>query len=201
MARHARHARVVRGEQRDARLRSDGLSSARASTTASPAASTHSRRSRRRSTSTSTRLRSTRIVKVDLGIVGDCAHVLEDMVRLWRTGSHRADQAALAKWWSAIDGWRARKSFGFRNSDRIIKPQHAVQRLYELTRGRDVYHHHRGRPAPDVGRAAFPLRGAEPLDDLRRSRHHGLRPAGGDRRADGASERAGRSTSPARPRS
>jgi acetolactate synthase I/II/III large subunit len=78
-------------------------------------------------------------VKVDLGIIGDCAHVLEDMVRLWRTGSHSADPAALAKWWGAIDGWRARNSFGFRNSNRIIKPQHAVKRLYELTRGRNVY--------------------------------------------------------------
>ena len=56
-------------------------------------------------------------VKVDLGIVGDCAHVLEDMVRLWRAGSHQAEEAALAKWWSAIDDWRARNSFGFRNSE------------------------------------------------------------------------------------
>src|SRR6201996_69578 len=78
-------------------------------------------------------------VKVDLGIVGDCAHVLEDMIRLWRTGSHQAETGALAKWWSAIDGWRARKSFGFRNSEKIIKPQHAVRRLYELTKGRDTY--------------------------------------------------------------
>src|SRR5271169_1132532 len=78
-------------------------------------------------------------VKVDLGIVGDCAHVLEDMVRLWRAGPHQTEPAALAKWWSAIDGWRARNSFGFRNSEKIIKPQHAVRRLYELTRGRDVY--------------------------------------------------------------
>jgi acetolactate synthase-1/2/3 large subunit len=78
-------------------------------------------------------------VKVDLGVIGDCAHVLEDMGRLWRSGSHRAEPAALAKWWSAIDGWRARKSFAFRNSDTIIKPQHAITRLYELTRGRDVY--------------------------------------------------------------
>jgi acetolactate synthase-1/2/3 large subunit len=61
------------------------------------------------------------------------------MARLWRAGSHQADEAALAKWWSAIDGWRARNSFGFRNSGKIIKPQHAVRRLYELTRGRDVY--------------------------------------------------------------
>ena len=44
-------------------------------------------------------------------------------------------------------------------------------------------HHHRGRPAPDVGGAVLPLRGAEPLDDLRRPRHDGLWPAGGDRRA------------------
>jgi acetolactate synthase I/II/III large subunit len=51
-------------------------------------------------------------------------------------------------------------------------------------------HHHRGRPAPDVGGAAFRLRGAEPLDDLRRPRHDGLRPAGGARRADRASRRA-----------
>src|SRR5579872_4712478 len=78
-------------------------------------------------------------VKVDLGIVGDCAHVLEDMTRLWRSGSHQADPAALARWWDAIDGWRARNSFGFRNSGKIIKPQHAVKRLYELTKGRDTY--------------------------------------------------------------
>ena len=57
-------------------------------------------------------------VKVDLGIVGDCAHVLEDMIRLWRAGSHQTEAGALAKWWSAIDGWRARNSFGFRNSEK-----------------------------------------------------------------------------------
>ena len=77
-------------------------------------------------------------IKVDLPIIGDCAHVLEDMVRLWRNG-HQSDAASLAKWWATIDGWRSRHSFGFRNSDTIIKPQHAIQRLYELTKGRDVY--------------------------------------------------------------
>jgi acetolactate synthase I/II/III large subunit len=78
-------------------------------------------------------------VKVDLGIVGDCAHVLEDMVRLWRTGGSKADTAALAKWWKEIEHWRAKDSFAFRNSTKIIKPQHAIQRLYELTKDRDVY--------------------------------------------------------------
>ena len=52
-------------------------------------------------------------------------------------------------------------------------------------------HHHRGRPAPDVGGAVLRLRGAEPLDDLGRPRHDGLRPAGGGRRAGGASRQPG----------
>ena len=78
-------------------------------------------------------------VKVDLGIIGDCGHVLEDMVRLWRHDTPRPDAAALANWWRTIEHWRARRSFDFRNSDSIIKPQHAIRRLYELTKGRDTY--------------------------------------------------------------
>jgi len=78
-------------------------------------------------------------VKVDLGIIGDCAHVLEDMVRLWRSEAARPDTTALADWWKKINHWRERNSFGFRNSKEIIKPQHAIQRLYELTKDRDTY--------------------------------------------------------------
>ena len=78
-------------------------------------------------------------VGVDLGIVGDCGHVLEDMVRLWRSESLASDKKALEGWWAQIDKWRARKSFSFKNSDTTIKPQYAVQRLYELTKGRKTY--------------------------------------------------------------
>ncbi len=78
-------------------------------------------------------------VKVDLGIIGDCAHVLEDMVRLWRTEAPQVDQAALKDWWRQINVWRARQSLAFRPSATTIKPQHAIQRLYELTKDRDTY--------------------------------------------------------------
>jgi acetolactate synthase I/II/III large subunit len=78
-------------------------------------------------------------VRADVGIIGDCAHVLEDMVRLWRTGSVTPDKKALAAWWKQIDEWRARKSLAYRNSKEIIKPQYAIQRLYELTKGMDTY--------------------------------------------------------------
>ena len=83
-------------------------------------------------------------VKVDLGIVGDCGYVLEDMVRLFRTMSPQIDKPALAQWWEQIETWRSRKCLGYRPSTETIKPQFAVERLYQATlgpagRGRDTY--------------------------------------------------------------
>jgi len=77
-------------------------------------------------------------VKVDVPIIGDCAHVLEDMVRLWRA-SAAPDKSALKDWWAQIERWRARKSLSYRSSNTVIKPQYAIQRLFELTKDRDVY--------------------------------------------------------------
>jgi acetolactate synthase I/II/III large subunit len=78
-------------------------------------------------------------VKVDLAIIGDCAHVLEDMVRLWRANAAMPDKKALQAWWEQIEKWRARNSLAYRNSNELIKPQYAIQRLYELTKDRDTY--------------------------------------------------------------
>jgi acetolactate synthase I/II/III large subunit len=78
-------------------------------------------------------------VKVDLGIVGDCASVLEDMLHAWHAGGLAPDKKALEAWWAQIGKWRAKNSLAYRNSNEIIKPQYAIQRLYELTKGRDTY--------------------------------------------------------------
>jgi acetolactate synthase-1/2/3 large subunit len=78
-------------------------------------------------------------VKVDLPIVGDCGNVLEDMLRSWRAGSHTPDKKSLDSWWEQIKKWRAKNSLAYRNSNEIIKPQYAIQRLYELTKDRDTY--------------------------------------------------------------
>jgi len=78
-------------------------------------------------------------VKVDVAIVGDCAHVLAEMVRLWRPQASKLDKKALAAWWNQIGKWRAKKSLAFHNSKDIVKPQYAIQRLYELTKDRDTY--------------------------------------------------------------
>jgi len=78
-------------------------------------------------------------VKVDIPIVGDCAHVMRDMLKVWRGMAPKQDETARKEWQGKIDRWRARKSLAYRASDSIIKPQYAIQRLYELTKDRDTY--------------------------------------------------------------
>ena len=78
-------------------------------------------------------------VKSDIGIIGDCGVVLEDMLAAWRQAKPQVDKLALADWWGKIGGWRARNCLAYRPSDEVIKPQYAVQRLYELTRNRETY--------------------------------------------------------------
>jgi acetolactate synthase I/II/III large subunit len=82
-------------------------------------------------------------VKVDLPIVGDCGRVLDEMLRLWRGGGpqngNTTDKKAHEAWWAQIGKWRAKKSLSYTNSKQVIKPQYAIQRLYELTKDRDTY--------------------------------------------------------------
>lgn len=78
-------------------------------------------------------------VRVDLPIIGDVGHVLEDMLRIWKTKAEQIDKKALKAWWGEIDGWRAKNSLGYKNSKKEIMPQYAIQRLYELTKDRDTY--------------------------------------------------------------
>ncbi|MGB6118867.1 MAG: acetolactate synthase 3 large subunit [Mesorhizobium sp.] len=77
-------------------------------------------------------------VPVDIGIIGDVGHVLEDMVRLWRATA-KTDKTALYPWWEQIARWRARDSLAFNHNDEVIMPQYAIQRLYELSKGRETY--------------------------------------------------------------
>jgi acetolactate synthase-1/2/3 large subunit len=77
-------------------------------------------------------------VKVDVGIVGDAGRVLEAMLKVWKARKAKA-KPAVKDWWRQINNWRGRNSLAYRNSDTIIKPQYAVQRLYELTKDRETY--------------------------------------------------------------
>ena len=79
-----------------------------------------------------------KIVPVDIPIVGDVAHVLEDMDRIWRD-SNMSVQPEVKNWWSQIDEWRKRDSLNYQQSNEYIMPQYAIQRLYELTKDKDCF--------------------------------------------------------------
>ncbi|MBS0244289.1 MAG: acetolactate synthase 3 large subunit, partial [Proteobacteria bacterium] len=78
-------------------------------------------------------------VKADIGIIGDCANVLADMLDAWRERGAKTDEKAHAAWMTQIDGWRARNCLAYRPSKDVIKPQYAIERLYALTKDRNVY--------------------------------------------------------------
>ncbi len=76
-------------------------------------------------------------VRADIPIVGDAAHVIEDLTKVWKARQYRADRKKLDAWWAQIDEWRGRDCLKYKPSDTLIKPQYALERLRELTRGRD----------------------------------------------------------------
>jgi len=78
-------------------------------------------------------------VHVDLPIVGDAGRVLEDMIKVWKAKQVQPDGKALKAWWAQIEQWRDRKCLTYKNSDKIIKPQYALERLYAAIKDKDFY--------------------------------------------------------------
>ncbi|MEO1135562.1 MAG: acetolactate synthase 3 large subunit [Pseudomonadota bacterium] len=80
-------------------------------------------------------------VPVDIAVIGDAGAVMDAVLTEWKRRDHTEahDKSRLDAWWRQIDGWRARKSFAYQPSKDAIKPQYAIERLYALTRGKDVY--------------------------------------------------------------
>ena len=83
-----------------------------------------------------------KIVKVDLAIVGDVSDVIRSTTKTLKKKNlilEKSNKQKILKWWQQIQKWRTKQSLNFINSNKIIKPQHAVQRLYELTKNQDTY--------------------------------------------------------------
>ena len=83
-------------------------------------------------------------VAVEVPVVGDAGAILRALAAAWRRSEIKQDREALAGWWRQIDAWRSIDCLKFtqtKSAGGIIKPQYAVQRLYEITResGRETY--------------------------------------------------------------
>ena len=80
-----------------------------------------------------------KVVRVDIPIVGDVGHVLEDILKVWKSRGRKTNADAIATWQAQISDWRAIRCLDFKASETSIKPQYALQRLEELTKGMDRY--------------------------------------------------------------
>ncbi len=80
-----------------------------------------------------------KVVRADLGILGDAGQTMEALIEALKGHAQARGPDDLKPWWRQIAKWRDRKCLSYRPSTTLIKPQHAVQRLAALTRGRDVY--------------------------------------------------------------
>ena len=78
-------------------------------------------------------------INVDVPIVGDVKQVVEQMLTIWKNKKYKLDQEALSKWWQKINSWKDVDCLSYNNDSKQIKPQYAVQRLYELTKDKKTF--------------------------------------------------------------
>ena len=81
-------------------------------------------------------------VKVDLPIVGDVTDIISltlKTIKKTKPNFTKSNKQKISKWWEKIAKWRSINSLNYENSSETIKPQYAVQRLYELTKDKDTF--------------------------------------------------------------
>ncbi|TFZ04722.1 acetolactate synthase 3 catalytic subunit [Ramlibacter rhizophilus] len=79
-------------------------------------------------------------VKVDIPIVGDVKEVLSELTAMIRESGLKPDAQALGGWWETIEAWRKRDCLRYdRNNQQVIKPQHVIETLWNMTRGVETY--------------------------------------------------------------
>ena len=80
-----------------------------------------------------------KVIRVDIPIVGDVGHVLEDVLKVWKARGRKTNSQALEKWWTTLADWRGVDCLKFEQTGSIIRPQHALARLEALTKEHDRY--------------------------------------------------------------
>ena len=80
-----------------------------------------------------------KVIRVDMPIIGDVGHVLEDVLKVWKARGRKVNREGLQKWWAQIDDWKRVNCLSYKNDGPGIKPQYALERLEALTKGHDRY--------------------------------------------------------------
>ena len=78
-------------------------------------------------------------VRVDIPVVGDATQTLEMMIEIWRTRGYKAKAGPLEIWWQQIAQWKKVDCLKYQQTGNVIKPQYALERLRELTKGYETF--------------------------------------------------------------
>lgn len=68
-------------------------------------------------------------IPVDVPILADAGLAIEALHKAWKEKNIQPDQKALQNWWKEIEDWRAQKCLTYKKSQKVIKPQYALERL------------------------------------------------------------------------
>ena len=80
-----------------------------------------------------------KVIQVDIPIVGDVGHVLEDLLNIWKSRGRKTQKESLVDWWDQIDSWRQIRCLDYKVDTKTIKPQYALERLEALTKDHDRF--------------------------------------------------------------
>ena len=80
-----------------------------------------------------------KVIHADIPIIGDVGHVLEDVLKVWKSRGRKVNREGIQHWWAQIEEWKKTECLSFKPSSKTIKPQYAMARLEALTKGRDRY--------------------------------------------------------------
>ena len=78
-------------------------------------------------------------IKVDVPVVGDVTTVLTKIIQIWKDKKLKTNASDLKLWWDKINNWKKIDCLNFSNDEKEIKPQYAIQRLYELTKDKKTF--------------------------------------------------------------
>ena len=78
-------------------------------------------------------------VKVDVALIGDVKTIVNSIYLELKKNKNFLKYENINKWWLQIDLWKKKNCLGYKKVNYPIKPQYAIERLYELTKDKDAY--------------------------------------------------------------
>ncbi|MEQ9109876.1 MAG: acetolactate synthase 3 large subunit [Rhodospirillaceae bacterium] len=78
-------------------------------------------------------------VIVDVPVIGDAGEALKAILKAWKARKERPKPKALKAWWAEIKRWKAVDCLNYTQAGKVIKPQYAIERLFELTKYKKTF--------------------------------------------------------------